>query len=91
MLSKQALDEYREIYRREHGYVPSDEILAEEAIKLLTVFDCVYRPIKKEWLYDFEQKNKRNGLLLPQQDEIPNDYEGRDGGEGQSDPLSTEA
>ena len=68
MLSKQALDEYREIYRREHGDVPSDEILAEEAIKLLTVFDCVYRPIKKEWLHDFEQKNNKHGIKsVPQQ------------------------
>lgn len=68
MLSKQALDEYREIYRAEHGDVPSDEILAEEAIKLLTVFDYVYRPIKKEWLHDFEQKNNKHGIKsVPQQ------------------------
>ncbi len=68
MLSKQALDEYREIYRAEHGDVPSDEILAEEAIKLLTVFDCVYRPIKKEWLHSFEQKNNEHGIkFVPQQ------------------------
>lgn len=57
MLSKQALDEYREIYRNEHGEVPSDEILVEEAIKLLTVFDLVYRPIKKVWLEDYERQH----------------------------------
>lgn len=55
MLSKQALDEYRKIYRREHGEVPSDEILVEEATKLLTVFDLVYRPVKKVWLNEYEQ------------------------------------
>lgn len=57
MLSKQALDEYREIYRNEHGEVPSDEILVEEAIKLLTVFDYIYRPIKKVWLQDYERRH----------------------------------
>ena len=57
MLSKQALDEYREIYRNEHGEVPSDEVLVEEAIKLLTVFDYIYRPIKKVWLEDYERRH----------------------------------
>ena len=57
MLSKQALDEYREIYRNEHGEVPSDEVLAEEAIKLLTVFDHIYRPIKKVWLDNYERQH----------------------------------
>ena len=41
MLSKQALDEYREIYRKEHGTVPPDDVLVEEATKLLTVFDLI--------------------------------------------------
>lgn len=58
MLSKQALDEYREIYRQEHGEVPSDEILVEEATKLLTVFDLVYRPVKKVWLQEYEQQRE---------------------------------
>ena len=58
MLSKQALDEYREIYRNEHGEVPSDEVLVEEAIKLLTVFDYIYRPIKKVWLKDYERRHQ---------------------------------
>jgi hypothetical protein len=58
MLSKQALDEYREIYRLEHGEVPSDEVLVEEATKLLTVFDLVYRPVKKVWLNEYEQQRE---------------------------------
>ena len=79
MLSKQALDEYREIYRQEHGEVPSDEILVEEATKLLTVFDLVYRPVKKVWLQEHEQQREQfprvvgltteergNGSCLPQ-------------------------
>jgi len=58
MLSKQALDEYREIYRQEHGEVPCDEVLVEEATKLLTAFDLVYRPVKKVWLKEYEQQRE---------------------------------
>ena len=66
MLSKQALDEYREIYRNEHGTVPSDDILAEEAIKLLTVFDLIYRPVKKVWLEEYKKKRNEHGIGLHQ-------------------------
>jgi hypothetical protein len=60
MLSKEALDEYREIYRNEHGEVPPDEVLVEEAIKLLTVFDLIYRPIKKDWLEAYEKNHNHH-------------------------------
>ncbi|MBU6426912.1 hypothetical protein KGQ27_01600 [Patescibacteria group bacterium] len=70
MLSKQALDEYREIYRREHGEVPSDEILVEEAVKLLTVFDMVYRPVKKAWLENYQNNTNENGLAIQTEQEM---------------------
>lgn len=69
MLSKQALDEYREIYRQEHGEVPSDEVLVEEATKLLTVFDLVYRPVKKVWLKEYEQREVFPGVVGPEEKE----------------------
>ncbi len=70
MLSKQALDEYREIYHKEHGTVPSDEILVEEATKLLTVFDHIYRPIKKEWLKEYERQQEQfPGVVGPAEEE----------------------
>jgi hypothetical protein len=68
MLSKQALDEYREIYRQEHGEVPSDEVLAEEAIKLLTAFDLIYRPVKKVWLKEYERTRTTTGMAAEERE-----------------------
>ena len=53
MLSKEALDEFKKIYKEEKGEDISDELAMEEAISLLTLFDAVYRPIKKEWLEEY--------------------------------------
>ncbi len=68
MLSNKALTEYRAIRKEETGVVPPESILTEEAIKLLVLFDYVYRPIKKVWLEEFISKNKKHGTKsVPQQ------------------------
>lgn len=56
MLSKHALEEYKEIHRQETGKVLPDEVLVDEAINLLTLFNFVYRPIKKAWLQEYGQQ-----------------------------------
>ena len=60
MISKNALEEYKEIHRQETGEVFSDDVLLDEAINLLTLFDRVYRPIKKEWLKEYGQRTRDN-------------------------------
>lgn len=68
MLSNKALTEYKEIRKAETGVVPPESILTEEAIKLLVLFDCVYRPIKKVWLEEFINKKKKHAIKSgPQQ------------------------
>ena len=81
MLSKQALEEYKVIHKQETQTVLPDEVLLDEAINLLTLFDRVYRPIKKVWLKEYEQRNnhrlvrrskreeERAGLCLPQSED----------------------
>lgn len=59
MLTKNALEEYKQIHREETGTVLPDDVLANEAINLLTLFNFVYRPIKKAWL---EEYGKRQGV-----------------------------
>lgn len=59
MLTKHALEEYKKIHREETGTVLPDDVLANEAINLLTLFNFVYRPIKKAWL---EEYGKRQGI-----------------------------
>lgn len=56
MLSKQALDEFKVIWRAEFGEDVPDDIATEEAINLLTMFNAIYRPIKKEWVDEYEKK-----------------------------------
>jgi hypothetical protein len=56
MLTKHALEEYKQIHREETGTVLPDDVLANEAINLLTLFNFVYRPIKKAWLQEYGQR-----------------------------------
>lgn len=62
MLTKQALEEYKQLHREETGTVLPDDVLANEAINLLTLFNFVYRPIKKEWLKEYGRNNTRFGV-----------------------------
>ena len=62
MLTKQALEEYKEIHRQETGTVLPDDVLANEAINLLTLFNFVYRPIKKAWLQEYGRNNTRSRM-----------------------------
>lgn len=48
MLSKKALNEFKEIWKIEFGEEISDTKATEEAINLLTLMDTIYRPIKNE-------------------------------------------
>lgn len=67
MLTKHALEEYKEIHRQETGKVLPDDVLADEAINLLTLFSFVYRPIKKAWLQEYGRNHTRSGMGTPQQ------------------------
>ena len=58
MLSKEAIDEFKKIWREEFKEDISDEKATEEGINLLTMFDAIYRPIKKKWVDELEGKGK---------------------------------
>lgn len=58
MISKEALEKFKKIWKEQFNEDISDEKAMEQAIKLLTLFDAVYRPIKKEWLKDIVNKEK---------------------------------
>ena len=57
MLTDKALQEFKKIWKEEFGEDISDEKAAEEGINLLTMFDAIYRPIKKEWVDELERKD----------------------------------
>lgn len=58
MLSKEALEEFKRIYKEEKGEDISDELAVEEAINLLTLFNAVYRPVKKEWVEEYNRTHE---------------------------------
>lgn len=60
MLSEKALEDFKGIWREQFGEDISDEKAAEEAINLLTMFDAIYRPVKKEWMDDYDAGKHRH-------------------------------
>jgi hypothetical protein len=61
MVSEKALQEFKKIWREEFGEDISDEKALEEATALLTMFDAIYKPIRKEWVEEYEKDHKTNG------------------------------
>jgi len=61
MISAKALREFKKIWKEEFREEISNEFAIKEAVDLLTLFNVIYRPIKKEWLDEYENgTNKRN-------------------------------
>ncbi len=50
MISETALQAFKKTYLEEFGEEISDQKAMELSTNLLTLFDHIYRPIKKEWL-----------------------------------------
>jgi len=50
MVSEKALKEFKAIWKEEFGQTISDEFAMEHATTILTFFDAVYRPVKKDWV-----------------------------------------
>jgi len=59
MLSRQALQDFKKIWKEEYGTDISDKEATELGISLLTYFDKVFRPVKKEWLERLLQRESR--------------------------------
>jgi len=70
MLTKQALEEYKQLHREETGTVFPDDVLANEAINLLTLFNFVYRPIKKEWLKEYGKRTRDNSNMAKRKTKV---------------------
>ena len=61
MVSEKALQEFKKIWREEFGEEISDEKALQEATALLTMFDVIYRPIRKEWADEYDNNIQTNG------------------------------
>lgn len=58
MLSKKAINDYMELYKKEFGREISYKEAEIQGISLLRLFKLIYKPIPKEW---FEQIMKSKG------------------------------
>lgn len=57
MISKQALEEFKEIWRQENpGQDIDDATAMDQAVALLTLMDTVCKPVKKEWLGKYKDE-----------------------------------
>ncbi|MDD2785995.1 MAG: hypothetical protein PHS79_03825 [Patescibacteria group bacterium] len=63
MISNEALQEFKKIWREQFGEDITDAKALEEGINLLTLFNAIYRPIKKEWADEYDLKNEQNPSL----------------------------
>jgi hypothetical protein len=59
MISETALRDFKEIYSQEFGEEISDKQATELGVNFLTIFDKVYRPVKKSWLDDVSGEDKK--------------------------------
>jgi hypothetical protein len=50
VISEKALEEFIKLYKEEFGVELDNKTAIAVAINLLTFFDNIYKPIKKEWL-----------------------------------------
>lgn len=56
MVSDKALQELKQIFLTEKGYVPEEKELVLYATNLLTLMNHVFNPIKKDWAQKHEQQ-----------------------------------
>jgi hypothetical protein len=61
MISDQALQEFKMIWREETGQEISDKEALDAAVALLGVFDAIYRPIPKEWSDEYDKHTHQHG------------------------------
>ena len=55
MLSKKAIDEFKEIYEEEYKEKIDDKTALKKAVALLTIFKSIYKPVTNEMKYETER------------------------------------
>lgn len=58
MLSRNAIEEYKAIYKKQFGKEITDAEAEEQGMKLLRLFKIIYRPIPKGWPKEHGKKVK---------------------------------
>lgn len=64
MLSKEAIDEFKKLYKEHYGEELNDFVASEAANRLIRMMDIVYRPIPKAWEGEYNR-------IKTEQDAVP--------------------
>lgn len=70
MISDDALKKFKDIWREEFNEEISDDEAVRLGTDLLTAFDNVYRPIKKDWIQikiNTENTDEHENTTIPNQ------------------------
>lgn len=59
MISKQALEEFIEIWKEEFGAEIHSDFAVSEAVAMLNLFNKVYSPVQQNWLKNYEDENEQ--------------------------------
>jgi len=63
MISTEALEEYKKIYKEKFGKDISDKDAMEQATSLLTLMNAIYRPIKVKDYKTFQRRRLETGEI----------------------------
>ncbi len=63
MISDQALQEFKMIWRDETGLEITDKEALDAAVALLHLFNVIYRPIPKDWSDEYDNQEKNHGTI----------------------------
>ena len=65
-LSKKAIEEYKAIYKKEFGKDITDAEAEEQGMRLLRLFQIIYKPIPKSWVkkQNYEETTKTSKYHL---------------------------
>lgn len=61
MLSHEAVEQFKRLYKEEYGEDIPTEQAVELGINLLTFFKHVYRPVKTQWLAEVPANHSQQG------------------------------
>jgi hypothetical protein len=61
MISDQALQEFKMIWKDETGQDMTDKEALDAAVALLHLFDVIYRPIPKAWSDEYDNQTQNHG------------------------------
>lgn len=61
MISKEAIEEFKYLYKKQYGEELSDYVASEAANRLVHIVGLVYKPISKEDAEKLEERRKNTG------------------------------